>query len=247
MDYGDFGGARIVDDPRTLQQQVLSRLRRNIMLGRIEPGQSLTIRGLAEELDVSAMPVREALRQLVAERAVELQDNRRVRIPPMTIERFNDLIAARVVLEAEAAERAIPYVTEAIIAEMVELDAAIARAEAARDYDVWIGANFAFHACLYSAVPQSAFLPLIESLWLQVGPFLRRAIVSSDTHYAVDRHQEALTALRGRDTMALRIAIEADIRDGISHIGSTLIRSEARQTGAAGAGRRRLGVSAEDA
>lgn len=229
MDYGDFGEARIMGDPRTLQAQVLSRLRRNIMLGRIEPGQSLTIRGLAEELDVSAMPVREALRQLVAERAVELQDNRRVRIPPMTIERFNDLIAARVVLEAEAAERAMPYVTEAIIAEMAELDAAITRAEAVRDYDVWIGANFAFHACLYGAAGRSTFLPLIESLWLQVGPFLRRAIMSSDTHYAVDRHHEALTALRLRDTMALRIAIEADIRDGISHIGSTLIRSEARR------------------
>ncbi len=247
MDYGDFGEARIADDPRTLQQQVLSRLRRNIMLGRIEPGQSLTIRGLAEELDVSSMPVREALRQLVAERAVELQDNRRVRIPPMTIERFNDLIAARIVLEAEAAERAMPYVTEAIIAEMEELDAAITRAEAARDYDVWIGANFAFHACLYGAVPQSTFLPLIESLWLQVGPFLRRAIMSSDAHYAVDRHHEALTALRARDTMALRIAIEADIRDGISHIGSTLIRSEARQTGAAAAGKRRVGGAAENA
>ena len=181
MDYGDFGEARIMGDPRTLQAQVLSRLRRNIMLGRIEPGQSLTIRGLAEELDVSAMPVREALRQLVAERAVELQDNRRVRIPPMTIERFNDLIAARVVLEAEAAERAMPYVTEAIIAEMAELDAAITRAEAVRDYDVWIGANFAFHACLYGAAGRSTFLPLIESLWLQVGPFLRRAIMSSDT------------------------------------------------------------------
>lgn len=230
MDYGDFGEARIMGDPRTLQAQVLSRLRRNIMLGRIEPGQSLTIRGLAEELDVSAMPVREALRQLVAERAVELQDNRRVRIPPMTIERFNDLIAARVVLEAEVAERAMPYVTEAIIAEMAELDAAITRAEAVRDYDVWIGANFAFHACLYGAAGRSTFLPLIESLWLQVGPFLRRAIMSSDTHYAVDRHHEALTALRLRDTMALRIAIEADIRDGISHIGSTLIRSEARRS-----------------
>ena len=176
------------------------------------------------------MPVREALRQLVAERAVELQDNRRVRIPPMTIERFNDLIAARVVLEAEAAERAMPYVTEAIIAEMTALDGAITRAEAARDYDVWIGANFAFHACLYGAAGQSTFLPLIESLWLQVGPFLRRAIMSSDTHYAVDRHHEALAALRARDTMALRIAIEADIRDGISHIGSTLIRSEARRS-----------------
>ncbi|WP_421839336.1 GntR family transcriptional regulator [Novosphingobium sp.] len=218
------GGA---DDPRTLHQQVLARLRQSILLGRIEPGQALTIRGLAADLGVSAMPVREALRQLVAERALELMDNRRVRIPPMTIERFDDLIAARVVLEAEAAARAMPYVTEGLITRLEAEDAVINEAEAARDYDTWIGANFAFHAMLYGAAGQSAFLPLIESLWLQIGPFLRRAMRTLAGHYTVDRHSEALAALRRRDTMALRIAIEADIRDGIAHIGSTLIRSEA--------------------
>jgi DNA-binding GntR family transcriptional regulator len=216
------------EDPRTLHQQVLAGLRRRILLGQIEPGQALTIRGLAAELGVSAMPVREALRQLVAERALELMDNRRVRIPPMTIERFEDLIAARIVLEAEAAVRAMPYVTDAVIARLEAEDAAINEAEAARDYDRWIGANYAFHSVLYGAAGQSAFLPLIESLWLQIGPFLRRAIRTLSGHYTVDRHGEALAALRRRDTMALRIAIEADIRDGIAHIGSTLIRSEAR-------------------
>ncbi len=247
MDYGTFEPVGMADDPRTLQQQVLSRLRRNIMLGRIEPGQSLTIRGLAEELEVSAMPVREALRQLVAERAVELQDNRRVRIPPMTMDRFNDLIAARIVLEVEAAERAMPFVTDAILSAMAVCDAAITQAEKTHDYDVWIGSNFAFHACLYSAVPQSAFLPLIESLWLQIGPFLRQAISSDAMHYAVDRHREALTALRARDPKALRTAIEADIRDGIAHIGTTLIRSRARETGKPAPVRRRAAVSAANA
>jgi DNA-binding GntR family transcriptional regulator len=215
------------DDARTLHQQVLARLRQNILLGRIEPGQALTIRGLAAELGVSAMPVREALRQLVAERALELMDNRRVRIPPMTIERFEELIAARIVLEAEAAARAMPYVTDALIAQLEAEDVAINKAVAERDYDRWIGANYAFHSALYGAAGQSAFLPLIESLWLQVGPFLRRAIRTISGHYTVDRHSEALAALRRRDTMALRIAIEADIRDGIAHIGSTLIKSEA--------------------
>jgi DNA-binding GntR family transcriptional regulator len=219
------------EDARTLHQQVLARLRENILLGRIEPGQALTIRGLAAELGVSAQPVREALRQLVAERALELMDNRRVRIPPMTIERFDDLIAARAVLEAEAAVRAMPYVSEALIARLEAEDAVINEAAAARDYDTWIGANFAFHAMLYGAAGQSAFLPLIESLWLQIGPFLRRAIRTISGHYTVDRHSEALAALRRRDTMALRIAIEADIRDGIAHIGSTLIRSEAMGAG----------------
>ncbi|KUR70154.1 GntR family transcriptional regulator [Novosphingobium fuchskuhlense] len=222
------------EDARTLHQQVLMRLREAILLGRIEPGQALTIRGLAAELGVSAQPVREALRQLVAERALELMDNRRVRIPPMTIERFEDLIAARVVLEAEAAARAMPYVTDTLIARLEADDAAINAAVSAGDYDRWIGANYAFHSALYGAAGQSAFLPLIESLWLQVGPFLRRAMRTISGHYTVDRHSEALAALRRRDTMALRIAIEADIRDGIAHIGSTLIRSEALG-GAAGA------------
>ncbi len=222
------------EDVRTLHQQVLAQLRENILLGRIEPGQALTIRGLAAELGVSAQPVREALRQLVAERALELMDNRRVRIPPMTIERFEDLIAARIVLEAEAAARAMPYVTDDLIARMEAEDAGINKAVAERDYDRWIGANYAFHSMLYGAAGQSAFLPLIESLWLQVGPFLRRAIRTISGHYTVDRHSEALAALRRRDTMALRIAIEADIRDGIAHIGSTLIRSEALGAGAGG-------------
>ncbi len=221
------------EEARTLHQQVLMRLRENILLGRIEPGQALTIRGLAAELGVSAQPVREALRQLVAERALELMDNRRVRIPPMTIERFDDLIAARVVLEAEAAARAMPYVNEALIARLEAEDAALNSAVAERDYDRWIGANYAFHSMLYGAAGQSAFVPLIESLWLQIGPFLRRAMRTISGHYTVDRHNEALAALRRRDTMALRIAIEADIRDGIAHIGSTLIRSEALGAGAA--------------
>lgn len=238
MEYNDFIRIGTTDDPRTLQQRVFERLRRDIMLGIIEPGQSLTIRGLAEQLHVSAMPVREALRRLVAERAVELQDNRRVRIPPMTLERFNDLIAARVLLESEAAERAMPYVTDELIDTMQSLDDAVTAAQRDRNYDVWIGHNFAFHACLYNATPNSAFLPLIESLWLQIGPFLRRAIASSATHYTIDRHVEALAALRQRNTMALRIAIEADIRDGISHIGNNLIRAEADQVAKASRGRK---------
>lgn len=218
---------------RTLQQQVFERLRRDIMLGRIKPGQSLTIRGLAQALRVSAMPVREALRRLVAERAIELQDNRRVRIPPMTLNRFSELVAARTILESEAAERALPYVTENVITKLELLDKEVTQAEIDRNHDAWIERNYAFHACLYGVVPQSTFMPLIESLWLQIGPFLRRAIEADDSRYSVDRHLEALTAIREGNAMALRIAIEADIRDGILHIGHKLIRAdeENRQTG----------------
>lgn len=208
----------------TIQQRIHGRLRTDIMLGRIAPGEPLTIRGLAEKLGVSAMPVREALRRLAAEQAIELLGNRRVRIPIMSVNRFEDLLAARIALESEAAVRALPHITAETIAEMERHDTALDAAMARNDYDQWLAANFAFHRTLYAARPDSIFLPLIESLWLQVGPFLRMALENVGPSYTVDRHVEALQALRERNVMALRIAIEADLRDGITHLGQRLMR-----------------------
>lgn len=215
------------NDGATMQQRVYSELRTDILLGRIAPGAHLTIRGLAERLGVSAMPIREALRRLAAERALELLGNRRIRIPKMSPQRFDDLLAARVALETEAAARALNYVDDALIARMEKYAAEVDEGVVTRDYDRWLAANFAFHRTLYSAPPESVFVPLIESLWLQIGPFLRQALLTIGPDYTIDRHAEALDAIRSRNRMALRIAIEADLRDGITHIGNELMRFNA--------------------
>ena len=78
--------------------------------------------------------------------------------------------------------------------------------------------NQAFHRCLYSFNPYQISVPLIESLWLQLGPFSRIAIARLEKAYLVDRHGEALDALKQRNLFGLRQAIEADIRDGIASI-----------------------------
>ncbi len=62
-------------------QWVYQLLRNNLMCGRIKPGIPLTIRGLAEILEVSPMPVREALHRFACESAVEVKNNRRVIVP----------------------------------------------------------------------------------------------------------------------------------------------------------------------
>jgi DNA-binding GntR family transcriptional regulator len=228
----------------TVQQRVYHQLRTDIMLGRIAPGEPLTIRGLADKLGVSAMPVREALRRLAAEQAVELLDNRRIRIPVLSVERFDDLLAARIVLETEAAERALPHVDEQRIRRLEEYDAEVDAGVAAQDYDRWLSANFSFHRTLYAARPDSVFLPLIESLWLQLGPFLRQALVNIGPHYTIDRHAEALDAIRARDRLGLRIAIEADLRDGIIHVGNQLMRFNANAAAAERQKRGRRGTAA---
>ncbi len=225
------GNDHVSEDPATdgvtVQQRVYQELRTDILLGRIAPGAPLTIRGLADHLGVSAMPIREALRRLAAESAVELLGNRRIRIPLMSPQRFDDLLAARIALETEAAERALGHVDDALIARMEEYAAEVDIGVETRDYDRWLAANFAFHRTLYAARPDSVFVPLIESLWLQIGPFLRQALAHIGPDYTIDRHAEALSAIRSRNRMALRIAIEADLRDGITHIGNELMRFNA--------------------
>ncbi len=203
----------------TVQERAYQRLRRSIMIGEVRPGVALTIRGLAETLDVSPTPVREALRRLSAERALAVLDNRRVMVPEMTVPKFEELLALRVALETHAAERALPYISDKIIGELAALDSLVDEAFASHRYDDTIIANQAFHARMYETNPDQQAMPMIESVWLQLGPFLRLAALNLRDHYPVDRHQEAIAALRRRDSVALRAAIEADIRDGISHIG----------------------------
>lgn len=212
----------LVDEPRlpgeTVQQWVFRRLRRTVMSGRFPPGQAITIRGLSDAMGVSAMPVREALRRLVAERALVLLDNRRVRVPEMTAARFDQLVVARTLLECEAAARALPHADHGFLARLHALNHASDAAVEAADTEAMIETNLAFHAALYSGPGGDVLLPLIESVWLQIGPFMRMALADLDQHYPVDRHAQALVALQARDEKALRAAIEADIRDGIGHL-----------------------------
>ena len=199
-------------------QWVYQLLRTNLLCGKIAPGIPLTIRGLAEVLDVSPMPVREALHRLACEGAVEAKNNRRVIVPLMTAEKFSELCELRILLETHAAESALPYVRESDISNLETIDASIDDAVQRGDAEATSLLNQDFHRSLYSANPFQIVVPLVESLWLQLGPFSRIAISKLEKIYIVDRHAEAIEALKQQNSFALRRAIEADIRDGIASI-----------------------------
>jgi DNA-binding GntR family transcriptional regulator len=201
------------------KQWVYRVLRRAIMTGQFTPGEPVTINGLAEPLGVSAMPVREALHRLVSEGALELLDNRRVRVPDLDPQRFEDVLDARIALETRAAERAMPFIDDVRLVRLRAFDQQADLALAAGNFGRLVEANFDFHRCLYEARPASVMLPLIESLWLRLGPFMRRAGETLSQTYQVDRHAEALAAIIARDAEALKAAIVADIRDGTGHLG----------------------------
>lgn len=201
-----------------MKQWVYRCLRKSVMTGRFPSGLPITIAGIATGLEVSATPVREALHQLIADGALEYLDNRRVRVPDIGPDRFDEIIETRIALESLAAARALPHIDYLRLDRLQRLDGLIDDAYAAGDIELGIERNFAFHRCLYE-VNSSVLLALIESVWLRLGPFMREATENLDESYRVDRHGEALDAIRRKDAKALTDAICADIQEGAGHLG----------------------------
>lgn len=204
-----------------LNAAVYAELRTRLVTGRMSPGHELSTRTLAAELGVSQTPVRDALSRLAAEGAVAIRSKRRVRVPPMTPERFDDLLRCRLLLEPEAAVLALPHMTGSLVEQLKRADAALDAAIRDGDPDAYMRSNHTFHFTLYRAQPRRTLTQLIETVWLQFGPFMRLVYGRLGRAHLHDSHQAAIAAIAKGDVRALRDAIAYDISDGMSLIGRT--------------------------
>jgi DNA-binding GntR family transcriptional regulator len=207
------------DDAILLHNSVYDELCWRMVTGRITPGVTLSTRGLAQELGVSQMPVREALSRLAAERAIEIRSKRRITVPPMTPARFDDLLRCRLLLEPEAARLALDHIDRPLLKLLKESDARMDLALRTGDVNAYMEGNFDFHFALYRAQHLATLNQLIETLWLQFGPYMRVVYGRFGTARLVDQHQVALAAIESHDRGALGLAIHRDIEDGMGLIG----------------------------
>ncbi len=210
-------GEREAGEP-VLHASIYEDLRHRMIMGKITPGVGLSTRGLAQELGVSQMPVRDALSRLAAEGAVEIRSKRKIEVPTMTAERFADLLACRLLLEPEAAVQALPYIGPSLLKKLKEIDRSLDDAMARGDVIKYMEANFKFHFTIYGANKRPTLNRLIEALWLQFGPFMRVVYGKYGTANLVDQHRIAMDAIEAKNAQALHKAIASDIADGMGLI-----------------------------
>ncbi|NRG19935.1 GntR family transcriptional regulator [Rhizobiales bacterium] len=197
------------------RERVERSLRHALLTGRFVPGRPVTLRGLAQDLGVSPMPVREALRSLAAEKALDIKPNGRVQVPTMTPERLAELQQARLMLEPELALRAAAKLNPGDARALKEIDDAIDKSIDGGDAETYMRLNHAFHFHVYRAAGSEVLLPLVESLWLQFAPFMRIVYGRVGTAALEDHHKEAIAAVASGDGPALQSAIASDIRGGM--------------------------------
>jgi DNA-binding GntR family transcriptional regulator len=201
-----------------LQDRVVDQLRRGLMIGAFVPGQTISLRRLADDLGTSSMPVREAINQLVAANALEMLPNRTVCVPRMTPARFEELSRVRQALEGMAAEMACRHATPQLAKRLEKINGELQRAIRERSIVQCLAKNQEFHFTLYEAANSEVLLPLIEPLWLMAGPIMYFSLISPDMPWDASAHNDVLDALKARDAAAARRAIERDIRNTATYL-----------------------------
>jgi len=202
-------------DTLPAHEQVYRRLRGEIMNGAMRPGTALTLRGVAKDFGLSITPVREAVRRLCAEGALSLSQSGRVSTPELTNDRIEELAALRALLEPELASRALPRAHTVLIDRMEKLNDRIDQTIIQQDAAGYVRLNLEFHRSLYLRAQAPAMLAMVETVWLQSGPTMRRLYSRKQRQSASINHRKILAALRAGDEPSLRLAVRQDVLNGL--------------------------------
>lgn len=198
-----------------LSSKVYQALRSSLAIGELMPGQKLTGRMLSEKLGVSQTPVREAMLQLVAERALTMNINRSVTVPTLSREKFVELRDMRVALEGLAARCAAEHVQTQHITALKALHKKMIAAKREGQYSTTLRLNREIHFGVYELSQREELVAMIESLWVRTGPYLNLIYKDVDPNAIEPHEHEALfSALKARDPQACEASIVRDIIEG---------------------------------
>lgn len=195
---------------------VYQTLRDIILFGDVAPGQALTIQGLQARTGAGMTPVRESLRRLTSEGAIEMLGNRRLCVPVLSYDDVEELFFMRKMLEPELARRAASRVPDQVVQEMRGIDETLNETITRGDVQGYMRQNYLFHNTLYKHANAPIIAATVDRLWLRFGPSQRETFGRVGTSNLPDRHVEILEALENRDIVASARATSEDVMQGMS-------------------------------
>jgi DNA-binding GntR family transcriptional regulator len=210
---------------KSIVELVIDEVRRSILERSLAPGEPVSIADLSHRLNVSHIPVREALRRLESEGLIELRRSRSAVVASLTAEDLGHVFHLRTLIESDLMTRAVREYTDADIDKLEAAYRALERQpdDTAEDLSV---RHTAFHHLLYAPAASDWDWRVYDILWqagerymyLILGSLMRDA---SATRFR-DVHTDLLDAARARSVRLARKAVAEHLRMGVELVSARL-------------------------
>jgi DNA-binding GntR family transcriptional regulator len=204
----------------TLGAQVYELLRDRILRGELGGGARLVQGPLSEELGISRIPVRDALKRLESDGLVVGDEIGRYAVVPFGPDDAREIYAIRRRLEPLATEVAAQAMTAEALADIQALHKELAAAARGKQVERYIELNVKFHMTIYEASGMKRLVRLIGGLWLGVPP-LTPIMLEGRMRRSQKEHDEIIKRLAARDATGAAAALERHI----DNAGNELMRS----------------------
>ncbi|MER5437700.1 GntR family transcriptional regulator [Streptomyces sp. NPDC002790] len=184
--------------PETLVAYTTRSIKTAIAEGRFPPGSRLSPSALAAELDVSHIPVREALRSLTASGYIEHRQAQGFFTRELTSSDLSDIYRLREILETEAYTMAVPKITDGDVEEMRRVNELMKKHTSPDHRLQYLDLNREFHFVAFERTGSDRLLTLLNYLWDVAAPYGAAEPVDSTRSYR--HHQAMIKKFAARDT-----------------------------------------------
>jgi DNA-binding GntR family transcriptional regulator len=202
-----------LEERESVEQQVARTLRELIVHGQLPEGTPLVQRDLAQQLGVSATPVRGGLSQLEREGFVAVSPTGRAVVSRLTREDFEEIYAARLGLEGLAARLGARAVGRGEIGHMKETLRDLRRLASEQDVQEYLRQRWEFHATCYRASGRQRLVDEVERLFWRADRYNRLVLSTAERfRESVGRYQGFLAACEAHDGERAEAVVQESMR-----------------------------------
>lgn len=200
----------------SLSDQVYRHLREALISGDFVPESKISTRTVAAQNGTSVMPVREALKRLNAEGALEVEAKRAYRVPKLNPKKAAELFEVRAILESAGAAAAAKLISLEALSQLDLLCDAAEEAWHSGDVGAFLRLNARFHRAVHAQSGNSFLADTVDMIFVRTGPLLGLAIgkIVDQADWEND-HRKLVQALRSGDSVEAGHLMEQDAAWGM--------------------------------
>ena len=198
---------------KTKKDLVVEIIREAILSGELQPGERLLQDELADRFNVSPTPIREAMRQLVAEGILNHSPHKGVQVAEVKLEEVREIYLIRTVLEAWAVSLAIPQLHSSDIQRLQTIQTQIEINIEQGDLNALRKLNYEFHMLIYKATGMPQLYQIIQNLWTKF-PWDTLHVLPGRAATSAGEHRQIIQAIETGNVNLAAQRMKEHIEDG---------------------------------